>query len=467
MSIHNARAVIDRMHMREVVISREYGGMLADLQQLIEVDEGLEEAAAVSHRKELLSLYGYSPTATEDKPFAYADGVAIIPVHGLLVNRFSWSWGFITGYNFIRNQIEAAINDPDVKLIVLDMNSCGGEAAGCFELCEDIFAWSKIKDIISVVDSNCYSGAYAVAAATNRIYVTPSGGAGSIGAYTMHISVAGALKIAGVVVTLIQAGDHKTDGNPYENLPRDVQQNIQANVENTRTIFVEAIARFRGMDEKVIRDTEGRSYRADQALKLGLIDAVQPPAKALQAFYDEGEPPGSNSPEDGEDNQEQVDMSTAAAKPGAAAQPVEKTAEQIAADQAAEKTAKEQRDRELASSAANTAQTAAASARTEERARVSAIMGCEEAKGREGLAQHFAMETDMTPDQAQAALKKAPVAKVEAASGNAFQEAMDNGRNPEIEAGRDADPQGGAKVSKADGIIAAQSAATGRPIPKK
>lgn len=464
MSLHNVRSVIDRLHMREVLIAPEYAGLLGELQQLVEADQSLEEAAAVAHRKELLGMYGYTPTVDE-KPFAYADGVAIIPIHGLLVNRFSWSWSFITGYNFVRAQLDAAMNDPDVKLIVFDVNSCGGEAAGCFELCDDIFVASKSKNIIAVVDSNCYSGAYAIAAATNKIYVTPSGGAGSIGVYTMHINVSGMLKQAGIEVKLIQAGTHKTDGNPYESLPKDVQETIQANVESTRTVFVDSVARYRSMDAKVIRDTEGRSYRADQALTLGLIDAVQPPAKALQAYFDECEPPGSEGPTDGDDTGEEVMADPI--KPGEVAKPVEAVAGAQPAPVVTAPAVKPAENVEQANSA-ETLRIAGENARTAERTRIQAITGCDEAKGRESLATHFAMETDMSPEAAKKALAAAPKSG-EAAKGNPFKESMDAGKHPEIQNGDGTESGegegGGAQASKASGILAAQSAATGRPVP--
>ena len=51
-----------------------------------------------------------------------------------------------------------------------------------------------------------------------------------------------------------------------------------------------------------------------------------------------------------------------------------------------------------------------AQALKDERARIQAILGCEEAKGREGLARHLALETDMDPEVARKALAAAPAA---------------------------------------------------------
>src|ERR1700748_3315466 len=132
-----ALSIANRMNMREQLMwPQEQTKLTAFFQQLMEVDEGLEQASAETHRsKQLLSAYGLPEGSAQTKPFAYADGVAIIPVHGMLVNRFNYGWSCLTGYIFTRSQAQAAAADPDVHTILYDVNSGGGEAAGCFELC--------------------------------------------------------------------------------------------------------------------------------------------------------------------------------------------------------------------------------------------------------------------------------------------------------------------------------------------
>lgn len=85
---------------------------------------------------------------------------------------------------------------------------------------------------------------------------------------------------------------------------------------------------------------------------------------------------------------------------------------------------------------------ATATARTEERTRVQAIMNAEEAKGREDLAHHFAFDTDMTPEAAKAALGKAPK-QAPAGKVSPFEARMNGTPNPAIGpdgAGGSADP---------------------------
>lgn len=135
-----------------------------------------------------------------------------------------------------------------------------------------------------MVDSNCYSAAYAFASSADKISVTPTGGAGSIGVISMHADVSKLLDDFGVKITLITAGKHKADGNPFESLSDDVRKDIQADVDAFRDDFVALVARNRGIDEQTVRDTEARCYSAKDALALNLIDEVATPAKAVASF---------------------------------------------------------------------------------------------------------------------------------------------------------------------------------------
>ena len=212
-----ARAAVDRLNMRAVAIAPAFASTTEhDLQTLAMADPDTEKAAALASRQEMMAALGFNPSSfmtQQQKPFAFADGVAVIPVSGMLLNRFGQSWGnYATGYNFIRSQMNAALEDADVKMIMFDVNSYGGEVNGCFELSNDIFAARGSVPIIAVVDANCYSAAYAIASAADKIILTPSGGAGSIGVVAMHFSYQAAMEKSGIKVTYVFAGDHKVDG---------------------------------------------------------------------------------------------------------------------------------------------------------------------------------------------------------------------------------------------------------------
>jgi signal peptide peptidase SppA len=466
-----ALSIANRMNMREQLMwPQEQTKLTAFFQQLMEVDEGLEQASADTHRsKQLLSAYGFPENTQQSKPFAYADGVAIIPVHGMLVNRFSYGWSWLTGYNFIRSQAQAAAADPDVHTILYDVNSGGGEAAGCFELCDDLFALRSEKATVAVVDSFCCSAAYAVASCASKIVVTPSGYAGSIGVVVMWVGYKNMLQKAGIEVQFITAGDHKVDGNPYEDLTAEMKQSIQANVDLSMDAFAALVARNRGMSEQAVRDTQARVYRASEAETVGLIDIVAAPSKALTAYQEtvmnaddkeDADPNGSGSNDDDDDQSGQENAMT----------PEEKAAADAAA--AAQLSA--------AAAAASTTQAAPVNeqaVRTAERERMSGILNSEEAKSRPALANHLALNTEMSVEDAK---KMLAVAGVEAGAkaaaevtsketASAFTEAMNSGKHPNVGAGESASAGtgGGQEMSHADRILASQAKATGKKIEAK
>lgn len=440
MSEFAARSALERMNLREVAVAPHQSTIAADMSRLASADPQVEQQKFMDMRRdELCVAYGFEGSDGR-KPFAFANGIAIIPVSGTLINRFGQSYSFVTGYNFIRRQVALALADEDVKGIVADINSYGGEAAGCFEASAEIFAARGKKPMIAVIDSNCYSAAYAMATAFDKIVCTPSGGAGSIGVVAMHVDMSKMLKDWGLEISFIHFGDHKVDGNPYEPLPEAVKADIQKGVNRSGEAFVELVAKQRNIDAKTVRDTQARTYRADDALALGLIDAIATPSMAVQAFFDELS--GSNSQQQMEDA-----MSTQTeTQPGGD----NKTATTAAAPVATP----------AAAAAPATNEQALAEARTAERARVAGITGSDEAKGKSQLANHLAMNTDMNVDQAKAVLSAAaPEASTAATAGNPFKTTMDADKHPGVGASENPGGEGGETAYQR--IMSDQAAFTG------
>lgn len=439
MSDTAARAAMERMNLREVAVAPIYSTLAADLQQMAATDPTEAQKKFMEQRRsELCEAYGFTNTK-QDKPFAFANGIAIIPISGSLINRFGQSYSFITGYNFIRRQLAMAMADDDVKGIVADINSYGGECAGCFELADEIFAMRGKKPMVAVVDSNAYSAGYALASSFDKVAVTPSGGVGSIGVVAMHVNMGKLLEKFGVDITFIHFGEHKVDGNPYEALSPQVKKNIQTGVDKSGEAFVALVARNRNIAADKVKATEAACYRAEDALSLGLIDTIAAPQQAMQVFFDELT--GSVI------NPKEKDAMSTETKPGA----------------------QDQATQEAAHAAA--LQKAGADARAAERARVQGIMSCEEAKGKQKLANHLAMNTDLSVDQAKGMLQVAAVEQPQdnaAAGEDGFKKAMDAGKHPNVGADAGTEGKGGEQqASKADEVMRSFAAAGGAVAQQK
>lgn len=438
MPIEQALGAANRMHLQPVLIGQsDIPAMVSAIQSLAVADRDKEAVSTAARMEEMIDMYGMRARASlNEKPFLYVDGLAIIPIHGVLVNRFGYSWGYVTGYNFIRRQMDLAVADDDVKGIIFDVNTYGGEAAGCFELAEEIALIEK--PTLAMVDSAAYSGGMALISGCDTICVIPSGGVGSIGVICTHWNYKSLLEKNGVEVTMIFSGEHKADANPFEKLEPSVKADLQSRVNKTRKAFATLVANNRGKDVQDIMATEAQTYRAEDALALGLIDTVATPVKAVSVFLTELT---------GSTTTEEISMSTTAN--ASAAQPG------------------------TGQEAAPGNQVNAAEIRKSERERMSAILTCEEAKGRTTLANHLATKTEMSLADAQAALSSSPLetASTEKPKGtvipgqeaNNLQTAMDadGGAGVEADASGDKTNKGTAELTMAQQILRDQALATG------
>lgn len=345
------------------------------------------------------------------RPYNVADGVLTIPVYGVLVHKMSFKFGsWATGYEYIRRAFDRGMDDPEVNHIVFDHNSPGGMVAGNFELTEHVASRRGEKPISAIANDYAFSASYNLAAAADpgSLYLTRSGGVGSVGVVTMHVDYSGNLEKSGIKVTFIFAGKHKTEGNPFEALPEAAKARIQGRIDRLYGEFVGLVAENRGMDEKAVRGTEALTYDASDAISVGFADKIGTLDELIAASHD-----GAAGAKDGimSITQEQMDAAVAAAR---------------AEGEAAGKKAG-------ASDGANA-----------ERERVSAILGSDEAQKRPAAAQMM-IDLGVDADKAKEQMAKLPEeVQAEAPNGegkgkdkasgekSAFELAMEGTPNPDV-----------------------------------
>lgn len=341
------------------------------------------------------------------RPYNVQNGTLVIPVAGVLLNKFSFSFGrWATGYAYIEAALKRGMADSNVQRIALAVDSPGGEVAGCFECADKIYGARGEKPILAVASDHAYSAAYALASAASELVVSRSGGTGSVGVVTSHMDASQALEKMGLKVTFIYAGAHKVDGNPYEKLPDSVKDRIQDRIDRIYGVFTSSVARNRDMDEKAVRNTEALTFDAQDSVEKGFADRVGALDEELVAFAE-----GTATIED------EIAMT-------------DKTKDQ------ATTFTQEQVDAAVA-----TARTeAAAEAATAERGRIAAILGSDEGKARPVAALSTAMKTGMSVEDAKGFLAELPEEKAEAkptekpkATGkSSFEIAMEETGNPAV-----------------------------------
>ena len=143
-------------------------------------------------------------------------GIAVIPVHGSLVRRSMAmdAQSGLTSYPDIASLLDAAVTDPGINGILLDIDSPGGEAGGVFDLARRVREIDAIKPVWALASDGAYSAAYAIASAASRVYVTQTGGVGSIGVIAMHVDQSARDAQEGYRFTAVTAGDLKNERTP-------------------------------------------------------------------------------------------------------------------------------------------------------------------------------------------------------------------------------------------------------------
>lgn len=222
------------------------------------------------------------------KPYDMVGTVAVIPIEGTLVHKGAWveSDSGETSYQGLQTQVGRALQDPRVRGVVFEIDSSGGEVAGAFETAEMIAALSRAKPTLAILTEQAYSAGYLMAAAARSIVLPESGGAGSIGVITLHTDYSAALADRGLKVTILAAGAHKADGNPYEPLPEAVAARIITQLQALRESFAAHVVRYRGarLTFEQAMATEALDYMGAEAVRVGLADATAHPQETFQAF---------------------------------------------------------------------------------------------------------------------------------------------------------------------------------------
>lgn len=220
--------------------------------------------------------------------YEIVQGAAIITISGTLVHKLGTlrPYSGMTGYDGIRQNVLTAMADPDVKGVFLDIDTPGGECAGCFDLVDTLFELRDVKPIWACVNEQATSAGQAIASAAERVITPRTGVVGSVGVIVLHVDMSDALDKSGMKVTIVTFGDRKADGNPYERLSRDVKSRIQADIDTLGALFIDTISRNMGISANSVRDMQAACYLGEEGVAQGLAHEVMAADEAFAEFVE-------------------------------------------------------------------------------------------------------------------------------------------------------------------------------------
>lgn len=204
--------------------------------------------------------------------------IAVVNVYDTIMQRASLMTRFSGGTSTerIRSELVAALNNPDVDGIILNVNSPGGTVHGVGDLSDFIFEAKKKKRIGCYCDGLMCSAAYWIGSACDFIVATSTSQIGSIGVVATHYDTSKKDESEGVKRSYVCAGKYKRITADNAPLTQDGKNYLQESVDQYMTLFVDAVARNRGVteEEALAMSGDARVYIAGHANGRGLIDRV-------------------------------------------------------------------------------------------------------------------------------------------------------------------------------------------------
>ena len=322
------------------------------------------------------------------------DGVAIIPVVGPLfryANLFTQISG-ASSYEILAKDFTAALEDPAIKAIVLDIDSPGGEVNGVAELADMIYEARGRKPIVAYASGDAASGAYWIASAADRIVVSETSAIGSIGVVGVYRRKDGKDSASTVEIVSSQSPHKRLDPATDEGKAR-----LQARIDAMAHVFISTISRNRHVDPLVVLESFGSGdvLIGAAAVAVGMADRIGSLERLIAELANTPNPP--------------------AAEGFLTTQPKEKKRMDMKTLMTDHPDLVKQINRE---------------AMVAERDRIKSILASEEAKGREELAREMCFLTEMSAMEAHQLLAHAPMAQPKPAT--SFERVMAGIPNPDI-----------------------------------
>lgn len=203
------------------------------------------------------------------------DGVAIIPVNGPLVRYGDWFSRIsgATSYDRVSGDLSAAIENPGVKSILLQIESPGGEVTGVSDLAAMIAQANSKKKVHVHSDGMLASAAYWLAVAADRVVTSPSALIGSIGVRMAMSKRKPSDRDAVTTFEFVSSQSPKKTADPESDAGR---AQIQAVIDDLGAVFVRAVAGYRGASEETVLTAFGQGdvFVAERALAAGMIDGI-------------------------------------------------------------------------------------------------------------------------------------------------------------------------------------------------
>lgn len=175
----------------------------------------------------------------------------------------------------ILTQILAAKNDPDVRAILLEVNSPGGAVTPSDEIYTALQQFKqsrKGRKVVVFIRGLGASGAYYASMAGDYIMAEPTAIVGSVGVIMQTVNIKELGDKIGLKAVTIASGKNKDMLNPLEAVNPQHVAMMQGLVNSMQDRFASIVMASRGLSSRKLLD--GRVFTAQKALNDHFIDGI-------------------------------------------------------------------------------------------------------------------------------------------------------------------------------------------------
>ena len=166
-------------------------------------------------------------------------------------------------------------NDPNVKAIVLRIDSPGGAVGASQELYSEVRRTNAVKPVVASMGSVAASGGYYAALGARKIVANPGTLTGSIGVIIKFANLETILGKIGYKDEVIKSGALKDIGAMNRAMTDEERALVQDLIDGVHRQFIEAVSESRDLPTETVTPlADGRVMTGEQAKQLGLLDEL-------------------------------------------------------------------------------------------------------------------------------------------------------------------------------------------------
>lgn len=222
-----------------------------------------------------MAIKGDTDTAADRQ---VREQIAVVRIEGPIVSStpVGFAAGGVAAADQIVDELKQARENPEIRAVVLRLNTGGGTTVGSDEIGQEVERVRKAgKPVVASMGEMAASGGYWISAKADKIVANPSTLTGSIGVIIQITKLKELYEKIGVETTNFTTGPYKDMGATNKEISPEEAKIFQSLIDDSYEEFVKVVAEGRNMDiarAKTLAD--GRIYSGKQAKEVGLVDEL-------------------------------------------------------------------------------------------------------------------------------------------------------------------------------------------------